>query len=226
MLGVQVWGRRIELWNGLDVCIRRQGTGAKRMADSRVKGIPNPTQDLSNNLAELNHWHWGGADHWGYWESSGSVSTAQSGYARVSIRACPSRSLRAHLQDQLDLGWFQQDRVSTAIIWTRQSCTIRKAAEWLEFQNKTGPDYYIADKTKYTKFIRKFHLTNLQNAKDVFWTPSLLDITKVMAVISPPDIMLDPSEAQEDLRETLDVNRQLASGKRLRSPEKIAVEPA
>ena len=47
-----------------------------------------------------------------------------------------------------------------------------------------------------------------------------------MAVISPPDIMLDPSEAQEDLRETLDVNRQLASGKRLRSPEKIAVEPA
>lgn len=78
-----------------------------------------------------------------------------------------------------------------------------KQAEWSEFQNKTGPGYHIADKTKLTKFIRKFHANNLENAKFVQWRPSTLDISKVMAVISPPDNMINPSDAPEDLREKL-----------------------
>ena len=83
-----------------------------------------------------------------------------------------------------------------------------KQAEWSEFQNKTGPGYHIADKTKLTKFIRKFHAYNLENAKFVQWRPSTLDITKVLAVISPPDNMIDPSEAPKDLREKLRDNKQ------------------
>ena len=121
---------------------------------------------------------------------------------------------------------FNSYHLHKAVMRQRKGSLAVKQSEWLEFQNKTGPGYHIADKTKYTKFIRKFHLSNLQNAKDVFWTPSRLDITKVMAVISPPARMVDPSEAQEDLRETLNVNKQLASGKRPRSPEKIEEKPA
>ena len=84
-----------------------------------------------------------------------------------------------------------------------------KQDQWLEYQRKTGPGYQIADKSKYTKFIRKFHLNNLKNPKQVVWKPSTLDITKVLAVVSPPNRMKDPSELKMDLRETLKVSRDL-----------------
>ena len=106
---------------------------------------------------------------------------------------------------------------------TKQALRV-KQSDWLEYQNKTGPGYHIANKTKFTKFIRKFHANNLENAAFVQWKPSTLDITKVLAVISPPDKMVDPSKAPEDLREVLrdnkqwDINCQPETRKRPRSP--------
>ena len=84
-----------------------------------------------------------------------------------------------------------------------------KQDQWSEYQRKTGPGYHIADKTKYTEFIRKFHLNNLESSVQVAWKPSTLDITKVLAVLSPPNKMEDPSKGKRDLRESLTVNKEL-----------------
>ena len=75
-----------------------------------------------------------------------------------------------------------------------------KQEEWTEFQNNTGPGYNIADKKKYTKFIRKFHLNNLENASSEPWTPINIDVTRILAVLSPPNEVIDPSsfERTED----------------------------
>ena len=84
-----------------------------------------------------------------------------------------------------------------------------KQDQWSEYQRKTGPGYHIADKTRYTEFIRKFHLNNLESSVQVAWKPSTLDITKVLAVLSPPNKMEDPSKGKRDLRESLTVNKEL-----------------
>ena len=91
---------------------------------------------------------------------------------------------------------------------SRKGLTV-KQGEWLEYQKKMGPGYHIADKKNFTRFIRMFHLNNLENPKYALWRPSTLDITKVLAVISPPNKMEDPSDTPKDLRETLRVKRQL-----------------
>ena len=75
-----------------------------------------------------------------------------------------------------------------------------KQNRWLEYQTKTGPGFHIADKTIYTKFIRKFHLNNLENSIEIDWKPSIIDITKDLAVLPPSNKMDNHFENKRDLR--------------------------
>ena len=75
-----------------------------------------------------------------------------------------------------------------------------KQNQWLEYQTKTGPGYHIADKTIYTKFIRKFHLNNLENSIGMDWKPSTIDITKDLAVLPPSNKMDNHYENKRNLR--------------------------
>ena len=69
-----------------------------------------------------------------------------------------------------------------------------KQQEWSEFLDKTGPGCTIANKNKYTEFIRKFHLYNLAEAEEVPWQPSVLSPFKIQDVICPQNKMIDPTE--------------------------------